>query len=147
MQKILSLLTFFFVVSASIFAQESEVYNPSKKAIRGYDPVAYFTEGKPTQGNTQFIYFWKESDWYFVSAENLQLFKKNPEKYAPQYGGYCAYGMSNGYKAPTEPDAFTIVDGKLYLNYNKDVRNLWNKKQSDYVKAADKNWPGVKNKG
>ncbi len=146
MQKIFTLLTLLFVASASLSAQKSEVFNGSGKAIKGYDAVAYFTESKPRQGNTQFVYSWKGSDWHFVSARNLQIFKENPEKYAPQYGGYCAYGMAKGYKAPTEADAWTIVNGKLYLNYNKDVQKLWNVKQAEFVKTADKNWPGIKNK-
>src|ERR1051326_1205769 len=120
------LLTAFLVVSVtSLFAQKAEVFNPSNKAIRGYDPVAYFTEGKPVKGNETLTYHWNNADWYFSSAQNLNLFSNNPDKYVPQYGGYCAYGMSEGHKAPTDPDAWTIVDGKLYLNYSKDVRVKW----------------------
>ncbi|HXB44544.1 MAG TPA: YHS domain-containing (seleno)protein, partial [Puia sp.] len=70
----------------------------------------------------------------------------NPAKYAPQYGGYCAYGLTGNHKAPTEPDAWTIIDGKLYLNYNKEVQGIWNKKQKEYISTADKNWPALKNK-
>lgn len=117
------------------------------KAIRGVDPVSYFTKGKPAKGDPKFSYSWKEGNWQFVSEEHRQMFKTNPEKYAPQYGGYCAYGMANGYKAPTESDAWTIVDGKLYLNYNNEVRKMWNQKQGEFISKADKNWPSVKGKG
>ena len=77
----------------------------------------------------------------------MELFKASPDKYAPQYGGYCAYGMANGYKATTEPDAWSIIGGKLYLNYDQDIQATWNKKQQEYIKKADTNWPGVKGKG
>jgi YHS domain-containing protein len=139
------LLTVFFIVSAaSLFAQKAEVFNPSEKAIRGYDPVAYFTEGKSVKGNDNLTYHWKDANWYFSSAQNLNSFTKNPEKYAPQYGGYCAYGMSEGHKAPTDPDAWTIVDGKLYLNYSKDVKTKWIKNEKERIDKADKNWPQLK---
>lgn len=131
----------------SVIAQKSEVFNIDGKAIRGFDPVSYFTAGKPIQGNSKFAYSWNGGNWMFASDENLQLFKKNPGKYAPQYGGYCAYGLANGYKAPTENDAWTIVDRKLYLNYNKDVRKMWNLKQAEFIMKADKNWREVKGKG
>lgn len=83
--------------------------------------------------------------WYFASADHLLKFKADPEKYAPQFGGYCAYGMSRGYKAKTDPEAWTIVDGKLYLNYNLDVRKLWNEKQAEFIEKANTNWPTSKN--
>jgi hypothetical protein len=76
----------------------------------------------------------------------LEAFKANPEKYAPQYGGFCAYGTSEGHKAPTQPDAWTIVNDKLYFNYNKDVKVLWNKNQSERIKKADENWIEIKGK-
>ena len=137
------------IISAcfSAISQKSEVFTVEGKAIRGFDPVAYFTQGKPAEGNPKFSYSWKDGIWQFVSDEHLQTFKKNPEKYAPQYGGYCAFGLANGYKAPTDTDAWTIVEGKLYLNYNNDVRKMWNQKQGDFINKADRNWPAVKGKG
>jgi YHS domain. len=139
------LLTVFFIVSmASVYAQKAEVFNASEKAIRGYDPVAYFTEGKSVKGNDNLTFHWKDANWYFSSTQNLNSFTKNPEKYAPQYGGYCAYGMSEGHKAPTDPDAWTIVDGKLYLNYSKDVRTKWRESEKERIDKADKNWPQLK---
>lgn len=95
------------------------------------------------KGTTTLTYTWKEADWHFANAQNLDAFKADPEKYAPQYGGYCAYGTAEGHKAPTEPDAFTIVKDKLYLNYNNKVKETWRKDQPGYIKKADANWPAV----
>ena len=128
-------------------AQKSATFVQSGKAIRGYDPVAYFSEGKPVKGNEKLVYSWNNADWYFSSQQNLDLFKANPEKYVPQYGGYCAYGLSEGHKAPTDAEAWTIEDGKLYLNYNTDVRKMWIKEKKERIEKADKNWPEVKDKG
>ena len=134
------------VAGHSLSAQQSPVFVQADKAIRGFDPVAYFTEGKPVQGKEELTYTWNNGNWYFSSRQNLDSFKTNPEKFAPQYGGYCAYGLSNGYKAPTSPDAWTIENGKLYLNYNIKVRELWDKERKERIEKADKNWPAVKNK-
>ena len=144
MKKEILLSVFFIASMASLFAQKAEVFNPSEKAIRGYDPVAYFTEGKSVKGNDNLTFHWKDANWYFSSTENLNSFTKNPDKYAPQYGGYCAYGMSEGHKAPTDPDAWTIVDGKLYLNYSKDIRTKWREGEKERIDKADKNWPRLK---
>lgn len=92
-------------------------------AIKGYDPVAYFTESRPIKGNADFEYSWKDANWRFSNAENLALFKENPEKYAPQYGGYCAYAVAKNTTANIDPTQFTIVDDKLYLNFNKSVNS------------------------
>lgn len=123
---------------------QHEIYSKSNEAIQGYDPVAYFKEAKPVKGKKELAYQWKEGIWLFSSKENLNVFKANPEKYTPQFGGYCAYGMSEGHKAPTDPEAWSIVDGKLYLNYNKDVQKLWKKDQQACIKKANDNWPSVK---
>jgi YHS domain-containing protein len=125
------------------FSQQ-EVFSKSNKAIQGYDPVAYFKESKPVKGKSEFSYSWKDGVWYFSNEENLNDFKANPEKYAPQFGGYCAYGVADGHKATTSPDAWTIVDGKLYLNYNKDVQQLWKKDQAGFIQKANTNWPEVR---
>ena len=94
MKKGILMAAIFMGIVASSVAQKTEVFNPSNQAVRGYDPVAYFTEGKPVKGEQSLTYHWKDANWYFSSKENLDSFMKNPEKYAPQYGGYCAYGMS-----------------------------------------------------
>jgi YHS domain-containing protein len=134
------------LISSTLFAQKAEVFQFSNQAIRGYDPVAYFLDGKAVKGDKNFKFHWKDADWYFSSKQNLNLFTKNPEQYAPQYGGYCAYGMSEGHKAPTDPDAWTIVDGKLYLNYSQDVRTDWRKSEKERIDKANKNWPQLKDK-
>lgn len=126
------------------FAQKSAVFVESGKAIRGYDPVAYFTDGKAVKGDSTIAYTYQGANWYFASDQNRTTFKADPEKYAPQYGGYCAYGTSQGHKAPTEPDAWTIDNGKLYLNYNQKVKTLWNKDRPGNIEKANQNWPKVK---
>lgn len=106
-------------------------------AILGYDPVAYFTVGKPVKGQDAFSYDWMGAKWKFASQAHLDLFKANPKQYAPQYGGYCAYGVAQDNLVSIEPDKFKVLDGKLYLNYNADVQSTWLKDPAGYVKQAD----------
>src|SRR5215510_6742142 len=127
MRTILFVLIVF--ASSSVFAQQDEIYVNDGAAINGYDVVAYFKDGKPAKGTPKFSVSYKGANWLFANMENAEQFKSDPEKFEPQYGGYCAFGCSRGYKAKTSPDAWTIVDGKLYLNYNIDVRDTWNKDQ------------------
>ena len=142
---IFRLTLFTLLVSATAsFAQRPVVFSTAGKAIHGYDPVAYFTDGKPVRGDSTLTYAYEGATWQFATAKNRDAFKANPVKYAPQYGGYCAFGTSRGYKAPTEPDAWTIVDGKLYLNYNTKVRTEWDKDKPGYIQKADKNWVDIK---
>ncbi len=115
----------------------------SNKAIQGYDSVAYHTDNAALEGNSDFSFEYMGATWLFVSEANRDLFAANPEAYAPQYGGYCAYAVSQGYTASIEPDQFTVVDGKLYLNYNADVKAKWLTDQAAYIQAADVNWPGL----
>lgn len=136
----------FVLMSAAVIAQKSEVFVKDNAAIAGYDAVGYFNAGKPVKGDKRFNWNWHDANWHFANQQNLDSFKVAPEKYAPQYGGYCAYGLADGHKAPTQPDAWTIVNGKLYFNYNKDVQVLWSKKRDDYIVTADKNWPILKDK-
>ncbi|MDE2977183.1 MAG: YHS domain-containing protein [Acidobacteriota bacterium] len=112
-------------------------------AIRGYDPVAYFTEGRAVKGDKDFTLGWQGADWRFASAGNRDLFSDDPEKYAPRYGGYCAWAVSRNYTAPTDPDAFTVVNGKLYLNYNRRVMRQWLEDRDRNIEQADENWPAV----
>lgn len=141
-----TLLGFTSIVLASlVYAGKPPVFATSEGAIGGYDPVAYFTEGKPVQGNDQFTFEWQGAAYKFASADHLALFEADAEKYAPQYGGYCAYAVSEGYTASTVPEAWTIVDDKLYLNYSLGVRKRWSQDIPGRVDAADKNWPGVLN--
>lgn len=134
----------FLIVSTRALAQSSPVFQTEKGAIRGYDPVAYFKQGDAVEGKKEHSLHWNGATWYFSSKENKDLFEKNPEAFAPQYGGYCAYGTADNHKAPTQPDAWSIVDNKLYLNYNKKVQTEWKKHQEGYIEQADKNWPLLK---
>ncbi|GEA61518.1 YHS domain-containing (seleno)protein [Vibrio comitans] len=113
------------------------------KAIGGYDSVAYFSEGKPVEGSKQFKHQWNDATWYFSSDENRAAFIENPEKYAPQYGGYCAWAVSQGYTAKIDPNAWYIYEGKLYLNYNKSIQAKWQKDIPNNVTKADTNWPNL----
>jgi len=115
-------------------------------AIHGVDPVAYFTDGKPVEGSKQFSYEWKGANWLFASAEHRDLFAQDPEKYAPQYGGYCAYAVAKNSTADIEPDAWTIRDGKLYLNYNADIQKKWLEDPDGYIAKADAYWPKMVDK-
>lgn len=147
MKKVFLVVAVAVMASVQLKAQKAEVFSTTFGAINGYDPVAFFKEGKPVKGNESFTYKWNDAEWHFSSKENLDSFSKNPEKYAPQYGGYCAYGCSEGHKAPTTPDTWTIIDGKLYFNYNLKVKELWSKNREERIEQANKNWPEIKDKG
>ncbi|NJR65806.1 MAG: YHS domain-containing protein [Leptolyngbyaceae cyanobacterium CRU_2_3] len=112
-------------------------------AIRGTDPVAYFTEGRPIEGSSQFTYQWNGATWRFSSAQNRALFATDPEAYAPQYGGYCAKALSEGNVVSTDPNAWKIVNGKLYLNYSPEVQRQWMQDIPGHILQADANWPKV----
>jgi len=113
---------FFAGIVVVALAMMGNVFLKDKLSIKGYDPVAYFTAGKMAKGRKDFEQQWMGATFRFSSKENFELFKKAPEKYAPQYGGYCAYAVSHGYTAPVDPEAWDIVNGKLYLNYSKSVQ-------------------------
>jgi len=115
-------------------------------AIKGYDPVAYFTDSKPVKGDSHYAYTWNGAKWLFANQEHMDLFGKDPEKYAPRYGGYCAYAVSQGSTADIDPDAWDIIDGKLYLNLDKKVQGIWRQDIKGYIEKADQNWPAVLNK-
>ncbi len=106
-------------------------------AILGYDPVAYFSDGKPVRGDAAHVFEWMGAKWQFASQSHLDLFKADPEKYAPQYGGYCAYGVSQDNLVGIEPDKFKILGGKLYLNYDAEVQATWLKDPAGYIRQAD----------
>ena len=112
-------------------------------AIRGYDPVAYFTEGKPVAGKAEHQRVHNGATWRFASAESLAAFKAAPDRYAPQYGGYCAWAVSQNYIAPGDPHQWKIVNGKLYLNYNARAKELWEAEQDEAIVRGDANWPSV----
>ena len=139
MKKLIFLLV--ALIANSVFAQ-TNVEN--KIAIQGYDPVAYFESNKAIEGKKEITSEFNGAIYYFSSENNKSLFLKNPELYMPQFGGYCAYGMSEGYKAPIQPEAFTVVDNKLYLNYNLEVREMWLKDQKKRIEKASKTWEKIK---
>jgi YHS domain-containing protein len=144
MKKPILVLSLIIITSLLSQAQVSEIFSSEEGAINGYDAVAYFKDSKPQKGNKKLALKWKGATWYFSTKANLEMFKANPEKFAPQYGGFCAYGTSDGHKAPTDPAAWTMVDGKLYLNYDNEVKTMWRKDQKALIKKADLNWPTVK---
>jgi YHS domain-containing protein len=113
-------------------------------AIEGTDPVAYFVEGKPVEGSSEFEHEWMGATWRFASAANRDLFAADPEKYAPQYGGYCAWAVSQGYTAKIDPEAWTIVGDRLYLNYSKEVRTQWSEDVPGNITKGDANWPKLR---
>jgi hypothetical protein len=110
-------------------------------AIDGYDPVAYFVSGKPVKGSRAFEASWHDATWRFASKENRDRFVESPGKFAPQFGGYCAYAVSQGTTAKIDPDAWKIVDAKLYLNLNKDIQAIWEQDIPGYIRLATENWP------
>ena len=126
-------------------SQSTSTFNKNGIAIKGTDPVAYFTESKPREGSSEYTHEWDGVTWQFSSAENRDLFTANPEKYAPQYGGYCAWAVSQGSLAPIDPNSWAIVDGKLYLNLNEKIQAKWQKDIPGFIAKADNNWPQVLN--
>jgi hypothetical protein len=116
-------------------------------AISGYDSVAYFTDGKPVPGQSAFEYTWHNARWRFASLAHRDAFAGNPDRYAPQYDGYCAMGVSlekDAHKDVVDPQAWAIVDGKLYLTHSQKALDLWHEKTAEKIKSADENWPSVK---
>lgn len=124
--------------------QIAPVFSTAEGAIRGYDPVAYFKQNKAVKGSKDLHYTWQQAEWHFANQANLEAFKANPEKFAPQYGGYCAYGVAQGYAPEIDPQAFKVTNGKLYLNLSRAVLKKWQQDIPGYVKDADKNWPELK---
>ncbi|MGI9508368.1 MAG: YHS domain-containing (seleno)protein [Geminicoccaceae bacterium] len=117
----------------------------SNVAASGYDTVAYFTESKPVEGSGDFTADYDGATWQFASAANRDAFLQDPVRFAPQYGGYCAWAVSQGYTASTDPEAWKIVDGQLYLNYSKSVQARWEQDIPGNVEKGDANWPSVLN--
>lgn len=121
-----------------------EFYERDGTAIRGYDPVAYFTERKPVKGSARYASVYKGARFHFANPAHRDAFDADPARFAPQYGGFCAFAVSKGYKAKIEPDAWTIVGDRLFLNYDRSVRELWMEDVPGHVRKADRNWPSVK---
>ena len=121
-----------------------EFFEKDGVALRGHDPVAYFTDSRATKGKAEFMLEHRGSVFHFASAANRDAFAADAAKYAPQYGGFCAFGVAGGYKAAIDPAAFSIVDGKLYLNYNREVERQWSADVTGFIARADRNWPTAK---
>lgn len=132
------------LMSVPAFAGKAEIFTGLVEGVGagGYDAVSYFT-GTPVEGSKEFSTNWKGAEWRFASAANRDAFTASPEKYAPQYGGYCAFALSKGALAKGEPTAWTVNEGKLYLNYSEAVRENWRTDIPGNVTKADGNWPKV----
>lgn len=130
------------------WAQSSNALNLTGDgvAIKGYDPVAYFTMNKPVKGSSAFMSKHEGATYWFADAENQRAFLASPSKYVPQYGGFCAFGVAKGAKPDIDPLAFAVVDGKLYLNKNADIQSRWLKDVPGMIKAGDDNWKGLATK-
>ncbi|MBB5721758.1 YHS domain-containing protein [Loktanella ponticola] len=127
------------------FAQQAiPIYAEDGIAIDGTDAVAYFTEGAPVAGSAEFTFDWQGATWRFSTAENRDTFAADPTAYAPQYGGYCAYAIADsGALVSTTPEAWSIVDGKLYLNYSNRIQRRWERDIAGYIAAGDAKWPEI----
>lgn len=139
MRNILLICTLMLSAFSSLALAKDPIETGSfnNKAIYGYDTVAYFTENKPVEGEDEVTSEWRGAVWHFSSAANKALFDADQEKYAPQYGGYCAYAMSKGRFVGIDEEAFTIYQGKLYLNYSKGVAEDWREDKDGFIKLAD----------
>lgn len=128
-----------------VLAAESEIFTGlvAGTGAGGYDPVSYLQESGPKMGDTAISLEWKGANWNFSSQENRNLFKAEPEKYAPQFGGYCAYAVSKGATAKGDPEVFTVLNGKVYFNFSKSVQVLWRQDVPGNIAKAEANWPKV----
>ena len=142
-RTLLGLLAASSLLARPAFAAAPAIYAENGIAIDGSDAVAYFDGNGPVAGDAAFALTWQGAEWRFSSAENLAKFEADPESYAPQYGGYCAYAVSKGYTASTDPNAWSLHEGKLYLNYSRPVRLIWSRDIPGNIALADGNWPDV----
>lgn len=131
--------------AAPAYAEKPPVYTAafSNVAVSGYDVVAYFTASQPTRGDAQFKTMHNGVEYRFANAANLAAFRASPTRYLPQYGGYCAWAVSQGYTASADPTNWRIVDGRLYLNYNDEIQRRWEGDIPGHIRAANANWPDV----
>ena len=135
-------LTLAFALAASA-AAAGEVHETGGIGIKGHDPVAYFDQGRAVAGKPELSAEHGGITYRFARPENREAFRAEPARYLPQYGGFCAFGVAGGYKADIDPEAFSLVDGKLYLNYSKSIRSNWLSDVAGYIGKADAKWPAV----
>ena len=142
---IASFSVLFLTLSTNVLAGEDPIYTSflSNEAVGGFDVVTYFESDGPQEGKDKYSYDYLGAEWLFVSQENLEKFKQNPEKYAPQYGGYCAYAAALGSTAKGEPDQWHIHENKLYLNYDANIKDRWVRDKENYIVQGDANWPKI----
>ena len=136
------------LLCSSLALAKDEIYTGffSNKAISGYDAVAYFTESQPRKGSRKFQTVYKNTTWLFANREHLELFVASPEQYAPQYGGYCAFGAAMGFKFDGDPNYWRIEDGELYLNLAADIQERWEQDIPGFIQQADANWVDIADK-
>jgi YHS domain-containing protein len=139
------------ILGVTLFTQRpasaQRVFTEGGVALRGYDPVAYFTEARPVRGRPEFETRWQGVTWRFASAAHRDRFVAEPQRYAPSYGGFCAFAVSEGYTAPVDPAAWRIVDGRLFLNYDLSVQRRWERDMQTRIQRGDANWPEVERSG
>ena len=134
-----------FAFAAAPSAAEAQVNgNGTPNAIGGFDPVAYFTDHRAVRGAEEHAFSWQGARWLFASEAHRALFAASPSRYAPAYGGYCAYAVSQGRTASIDPEAWSIVSGRLFLNYSLAIRRQWNEDRDRYIRDADARWPEVR---
>ena len=143
--KLVTAIQAMLVFATPALAEKDPIFTAfiGNVAIKGADPVAYFKEGRAVEGKSAFTHKWQGANWRFKDAANRDAFAAAPEKYAPQFGGYCAWAVSQGYTASIDPEAWSIVDGKLYLNYSKGVPARWSKDIPGNIAKGEANWPAV----
>lgn len=139
---VVAAFTFLLSLPSAVAAQVNG--NGTPHAIGGYDPVAYFTDHHAVRGSEAHAFTWQGAQWLFASDEHRALFAASPSRYAPAYGGYCAYAVSQGRVARIDPEAWSIVNGRLFLNYSIAIRTQWSEDRERYVRDADARWPEVR---
>lgn len=143
-RSVLAGITLAIAAPLSLRAQNKPVYFAVQgAAMTGYDTVSYFGEGGPVRGRPDISVMWKGATWHFASAENREAFERNPRAYAPRFGGYCAYAMAYGELSSTDPLAWKIVDGRLYLTHSTAVEAMWLADMESYIRKAEENWPEI----
>ncbi|MDA4848487.1 YHS domain-containing (seleno)protein [Hoeflea poritis] len=141
----IAIAAFLFLALQPAVALSQEIFTRggSALALEGFDAVSYFASGKPVAGDPNIVSNYKGVAWRFANARNKAAFDANPRKYAPQYGGHCAWGTARGYAVRGDPKVWRIVGGKLYLNYNRSVQSKWNRDIPGFISQGDRNWPAV----